>query len=63
MERVRESVAQNAFTEHQLTVTLSAGIASYVEPSGTRLLDRADKAMYQAKQAGRNRVVIASSSL
>jgi diguanylate cyclase (GGDEF)-like protein/PAS domain S-box-containing protein len=63
MERVRESVAQNAFTEHQLTVTLSSGIASYGEPSGTRLLDRADKAMYQAKQAGRNRVVIASSSM
>jgi diguanylate cyclase (GGDEF)-like protein/PAS domain S-box-containing protein len=63
MERVRETVAQNPFTEHQLTVTLSSGIACYVEASGTRLLDRADKAMYQAKQAGRNRVVIASSSL
>lgn len=62
MERVCEIVAQNTFTEHQLTVTLSSGIASYVEASGTRLLDRADKAMYQAKQAGRNRVVIASSS-
>lgn len=63
MERVRESVAQQTFTEHQLTVTLSSGIASYVEASGTRLLDRADKAMYQAKQTGRNRVVIASSSM
>ncbi|MGQ7260899.1 GGDEF domain-containing protein [Vreelandella sp. V005] len=63
MERVRESVAQTPFTEHQLMVTLSFGIACYIEPSGTRLLDRADKAMYQAKQAGRNRVVIASSSM
>ncbi|WGI26097.1 sensor domain-containing diguanylate cyclase [Halomonas alkaliantarctica] len=63
MERVRESVAQQTFSEHQLTVTLSSGIASYVEASGTRLLDRADKAMYQAKQTGRNRVVIASSSM
>ncbi|MFI8750430.1 hypothetical protein ACIGG6_10555 [Vreelandella lionensis] len=27
------------------------------------MLDRADKAMYQAKQAGRNRIVIASSSV
>ncbi len=63
MERVRQTVAQHPFTEHHLTVTLSSGIASYVEASGTRLLDRADKAMYQAKQAGRNRVVIASSSM
>ncbi|MBT2771267.1 GGDEF domain-containing protein [Halomonas sp. ISL-60] len=63
MERVRKSVAQQTFSEHQLTVTLSSGVASYAEASGTRLLDRADKAMYQAKQTGRNRVVIASSSM
>ena len=58
MERVRETIAQTAFTEHQLTVTLSAGIAACEESSGKRLLERADKAMYQAKQTGRNRVVI-----
>ncbi|MEA2119837.1 sensor domain-containing diguanylate cyclase [Halovibrio sp. HP20-50] len=63
MERVRKAVAQASFTEHHLTVTLSSGIASYVEASGTRLLDRADKAMYQAKQAGRNRVAIVSSPM
>lgn len=63
MERVRETVAQSPFTEHHLTVTLSSGVACYVKTTGTRLLDRADKAMYQAKQAGRNRVVIASSSI
>lgn len=63
MERVRETVAQQTFSEHQLTVTLSSGVASYTNSSGTRLLDRADKAMYQAKQAGRNRVVIASSPM
>jgi diguanylate cyclase (GGDEF)-like protein len=63
MERVRESVAQQTFTEHQLTVTLSSGIASYADGSGSRLLDHADKALYQAKQSGRNRVAIASSSM
>ncbi|WP_276325980.1 GGDEF domain-containing protein [Vreelandella aquamarina] len=51
------------YTQHQLTVTLSASIACYIETSSTRMLDRADKAMYQAKQAGRNRIVIASSSV
>ncbi|MBR2514114.1 MAG: GGDEF domain-containing protein [Halomonas sp.] len=63
MERIRQCVAESPCTEHKLTVTLSAGIACYVEASSTRMLDRADKAMYQAKQNGRNRVVIASSAL
>ncbi|WP_232710856.1 MULTISPECIES: diguanylate cyclase domain-containing protein [unclassified Halomonas] len=44
-------------------MTLSAGIACYSKGSSTRMLDQADKAMYQAKQAGRNRVVIAPSSM
>ncbi|MCW4150006.1 sensor domain-containing diguanylate cyclase [Halomonas sp. 18H] len=61
MERVRAAVAQTTFTQRALTVTLSAGVAGYVEASTTRLLDHADKAMYQAKQLGRNRVVVASS--
>ncbi|KPQ23024.1 MAG: PAS domain S-box/diguanylate cyclase (GGDEF) domain [Halomonas sp. HL-48] len=61
MERVRRVVSQTPFTQHALTVTLSAGVASYIEASTTRLLDRADKAMYQAKQSGRDRVLIASS--
>ncbi|MCA1773573.1 MAG: diguanylate cyclase [Halomonas sp.] len=61
MERVRSAVAQTAFTKRALTVTLSAGVAGYVEASTTRLLDHADKAMYQAKQTGRNCVVVASS--
>ncbi|QNI02070.1 diguanylate cyclase [Halomonas sp. SH5A2] len=61
MERVRSAVAQTAFTQRTLTVTLSAGVAGYVEASTTRLLDHADKAMYQAKQSGRNCVVVASS--
>ncbi|KPQ20245.1 GGDEF domain-containing protein [Halomonas sp. HL-93] len=61
MERVRSAVAQTSFTQLALAVTLSAGVAGYVEASTTRLLDHADKAMYQAKQSGRNRVVVASS--
>lgn len=61
MERVRSAVAETTFTQRALAVTLSAGVAGYVEASTTRLLDHADKAMYQAKQTGRNCVVVASS--
>lgn len=60
LERIRKKVAHTPYTHHRLTVTLSAGIACYVGDSSTRMLDRADKAMYQAKQAGRNRVITAS---
>lgn len=60
-ERLRRQVADTPMTAHGLTVTLSVGVASYREASTTRLLERVDKAMYQAKQAGRNRVVMAEN--
>lgn len=45
-----------------LEVTVSIGIAQYDgHPDYQRLVDRADKALYEAKHAGRNRVVLASS--
>lgn len=38
----------------------SAGIARFAEPeSGSRLLERADQALYEAKRAGRNRTEVA----
>jgi diguanylate cyclase (GGDEF)-like protein len=44
-------------------VTVSAGVAT-VEPGdqerSDRLLERADRALYEAKRAGRNRVASAS---
>lgn len=45
-----------------LVVTVSIGIAQYDgHPDYQRLVDRADKALYEAKHAGRNRVVFASN--
>lgn len=58
-DRLRQQAAATPMTTHALIVTLSAGVASYMEASTTRLLDRVDKAMYRAKQSGRNKVVIA----
>lgn len=60
-ERIREAVA-NSITEYdglQLNVTISLGVAEYDpkrDVSGKNIIDRADKAMYVAKQSGRNRV-------
>lgn len=59
IERVCNAIASTPFTKHHLTVTVSVGIACYVDISNRCLLDRADNAMYQAKEAGGNGVVIA----
>lgn len=61
-ERIRLSVASEPFAinENSMTipVTLSAGISTITGPEDTvsDILRRADTALYQAKQAGRNRV-------
>ncbi|MBD8554817.1 GGDEF domain-containing protein [Rhizobium sp. CFBP 8762] len=66
-ERIRMAIAKEPFqiTEHTaLIVTVSVGIALRLadEASGD-LLRRADKALYQAKENGRNRVEIAPVSM
>ena len=63
-ERLRRAVEQLPTGEGALPrpVTLSVGVAR-VEPGDARVADvvaRADAALYQAKQAGRNRVVLSA---
>jgi diguanylate cyclase (GGDEF)-like protein len=63
-ERVRQALAElevpHIMSEHGV-VTLSAGIATYNDDterrSAAQLIARADEALYQAKEAGRNRVM------
>ena len=52
-ERVRETVAAATMTEG-ITVTVSGGLAQYGGESLERFIDRADEALYAAKDAGRN---------
>ena len=66
-ERIREIMAETHMPtpKGNVTVTLSIGIAEILHndeiESSENMISRADKALYTAKQAGRNRTVIASS--
>jgi len=60
-ERIRKAIETSRFDVRagDTNVTVSLGVASYPEDGGNLeiILDKADKAMYRAKQRGRNRVV------
>jgi len=60
-ERLRESIANARLssTVEGLTVTISAGVAQIeANESLLQALERADRALYAAKKAGRNKVVL-----
>jgi diguanylate cyclase (GGDEF)-like protein len=62
-ERIRRELAARTFPSDQgaFRVTCSLGIAAYPLHAGDRqrLFASADQALYAAKEAGRNRVVVA----
>lgn len=61
-ERIRQSVANLAVEAggHRLSLKVSVGVASLDAQGGNwdELVNQADRAMYAAKRAGRNRVII-----
>lgn len=62
-ERIRKAVESTEFkinSEQHVRVTISIGISSYPNSSDNpdKLIEYADKALYHAKQSGRNRVVL-----
>lgn len=61
-ERIRESIEAREFRayDESLKSTISVGISCFPENSGDRqnLIEKADQALYKAKQAGRNKVYI-----
>lgn len=57
-ERIRQAVQDDLGTALPFPLTISIGLAQYREDDTLeRLVDRADRALYHAKQSGRNRVV------
>jgi diguanylate cyclase (GGDEF)-like protein len=64
-ERIRDRIAAETFTsgKEEFNITVSIGVAecSGVDPSPDAVISRADRALYQAKRQGRNRVARADS--
>ena len=64
-ERVREAVAKNRLVFEGATLSLTASFGLAVWPGDGKdpdaLLASADRALYAAKQGGRNRVMVASA--
>jgi diguanylate cyclase (GGDEF)-like protein len=56
-ERIRTRIRALAWPEPGLRVTISAGIAEYRHTDVDALVDAADRKLYEAKAAGRDRVV------
>jgi len=63
-ERIRRAIEMSRLDVHGTDVltTVSIGIGSYPDDAGSleMIMEKADKAMYQAKQRGRNRVALAT---
>ncbi len=63
-ERIRKRVEAHRFEADgvSIAVTVSLGIASYPRDASSReeLIERADQALYKAKESGRNRTVLYS---
>ena len=60
-DKIRIEIAQLGFHFHDkpVTVTASCGITNFIaEDTADAAFDRADRALYQAKEAGRNRCVV-----
>ncbi len=66
-ERIRRSIEEKSivYDGKKINVTISIGVSSYnfdLE-SAKAIVDRADKALYESKQNGRNRVTLSKNNL
>ncbi len=64
-EKVAHTIKRAPIGEAELTVTASIGVAAFPQhgDSAALLVKRADQALYQAKAAGRDRIVVFSPEL
>lgn len=63
-EKIRQAVEEYEFVlgSNIVHITISGGVAAYPEEAGTKreLITKADKAMYEAKHQGRNKICFAA---
>ncbi len=59
-ERIRLNVEKSEFIykNTRINLTISCGVAMYNGETVTQFIENADKSLYQAKESGRNKVVI-----
>ncbi|WP_029406509.1 GGDEF domain-containing protein [Thiomicrorhabdus sp. Milos-T2] len=67
-EKIRHQVQDTIFSEgeQQISLTISVGVCGFPEiqvADEVMLIDKADQALYQAKQSGRNKAIAYGSSL
>lgn len=55
---MRAAVAAGSPDLPAITISIGVSVHRATDPDGTRLVEEADQALYQAKQEGRNRVVL-----
>ena len=62
LDNIRQSfsLVRHAYAEGEFSATFSCGIAAYPTTNISTLCDAADKALYRAKEGGRNRVEVAA---
>lgn len=55
-ERIRRDIERTSFTDHNLNITVSGGLAEWKGESLIALIEKADRQLYISKNSGRNQI-------